>query len=224
MIVAIDGPAGAGKSVLARKLAGALAFGFLDTGAMYRAATLACMRADVDLSIPSEVSECILSSNIEFSENSILLNGEEIVHLIRLPEVSRAIRPVADNPQVREHMVELQRFIVGNGDYVTEGRDQATIAFPNADCKIYLTASPEERALRRQLQLASSGIEVGLEEILAEQQQRDHDDMNRPVGSLKVADDSIYVHTDGMHEEDVLQKLIEIVNKCRKAESHPSSA
>lgn len=224
MIVAIDGPAGAGKSVMARRLAGALGFGFLDTGAMYRAVTLACMRAEIDLMNPHSVAECSLNTNLEFSENSILLDGEEIIHLIRQPEVSRSIRTVADNQQVREHLVDLQRIIVGGGDYVTEGRDQATIAFPNAECKIYLTASPEERAKRRQLQLASSGIDVSLEEILSEQQQRDHDDINRPFGSLKVAGDSIYVHTDGMHEDDVLQKLIHIVNECRNAHSHSSSA
>lgn len=223
MIVAIDGPAGAGKSVLARKLAEALDFGFLDTGAMYRAVTLACMRDGVDLANPDHVARCALQADIEFSENSIILNGEEIIHLLRSQEVSRSIRPIADNPTVREYLVQRQRAIVADKDYVTEGRDQSTVAFPDADCKIYLTASPRERALRRMIQLTNSGLTVSLEEILAEQDQRDRDDIARPVGSLKAAEDAIYVHTDGMHEKDVLQRLIEIVDECRNAQSHPSS-
>jgi CMP/dCMP kinase len=215
MIVAIDGPAGAGKSVLARQLAAALDFGFLDTGAMYRAATLACLRSGIDLQSPAAVEDCVLHSTIQFEANVILLDGDDVSSEIRTPEVSRSIKTIADNEIVRQRMVDLQRSIVGDNDYVTEGRDQATIAFPNADCKIYLTASPMERATRRQIQMASAGIEISVEEILADQQQRDAEDCERQHGALRVADDAVYVLTDGMTESEVLNKLIEVVDRCR---------
>lgn len=216
MIVAIDGPAGAGKSVLARKLAAALNFGFLDTGAMYRVATLACLRAEVDLSDQAQIAQCVKSAVIDYSEDAIRLNHLDVTHDIRTPEVSRAIRPIADHPEIRAFMVDWQRRIVNARNYVTEGRDQATIAFPNAECKIYLTASPLERATRRYMQLASAGVHLPIETILAEQEQRDFDDIHRPYGSLKVAEDAVYVHTDGMGEQEVLQRLIDIVNSCRQ--------
>ncbi len=215
MIVAIDGPAGAGKSVLARKLANALQYGFLDTGAMYRAATLACLQAGIDLNSADDIATCAMAASISFVDSHVFLNGDDVSQLIRTPEVSRNIRPIADHPEVRHYMVDLQRNIVGNQDYVTEGRDQATVAFPYAECKIYLTASPQERANRRKAQLAQAGIEMPLEVILADQEQRDFEDSNRLVGALRVADDAIYVHTDGMKEEDVLRRMIDIVRECR---------
>ncbi len=215
MIVAIDGPAGAGKSVIARKLAQALGFGFLDTGAMYRAAAVACLRAGVDLSNSDQIAQRVLRSKIMFDQQRVLLDDQDITDEIRTPEVSRSIRPIADNAVVRHFMVEMQRSIVAGQDYVTEGRDQATVAFPNAECKIYLTASPVERANRRKMQLAKLGIDATLESILEDQEQRDHEDSHRAVGALKVADDAVYVHTDGLKEDEVLNRLVEIVRASR---------
>ena len=223
MVVTIDGPAGAGKSSLARRRAASLGFGFLDTGAMYRGVTLACIRSGVNLDDPLAIARCAAASDIRLLGDEVWLDGEDITTGIRTPEVTRAIRPVADNRQVRELLVERQRQIVGDRDFVTEGRDQATVAFPNAQCKIFLTASPAERAERRRRQLAVAGIERSLESILSEQQIRDAEDTRRSHGGLVVAEDAIYVHTDGMHEQQVLDKLIEIVRTCRRGASPATS-
>ncbi len=211
MIIAIDGPAGAGKSSISKRLAQELSFNFLDTGAMYRVVTLACLRAEIDLSNETAIAACAAACSIQLDAEKVYLNGENVSDLIRTPEISRSIRAIADNQGVRQQLVRQQREIVGQRDFVTEGRDQGTVAFPNADCKIFLTASPIERASRRQAQLAMAGIHMELEAILADQDQRDAEDTTRVHGNLAVASDAIYVHTDGMQEDEVVQRLVEIV-------------
>jgi len=215
MIVTIDGPAGAGKSSVAKRLSKVLGFSFLDTGAMYRCVTLACLRRNIPLRDPSAVAQIAMDLAIELREDSVWMDGEDVTIAIRTPEVTRSIKAIADNLQVRAAMVQAQRRWVEGKDVVTEGRDQGTVAFPDAPCKIFLTASPEERARRRLRQLLDAGMDADYDEILRLQQERDENDMKRPTGGLRPASNAITVNTDGMQEDDVLQRLLEIVRDRR---------
>jgi cytidylate kinase len=216
MIVTMDGPAGAGKSHLAKLLATRIGFDFLDTGAMYRCVTLACLERGISIDDSSAVAECALSLDIHFSDAVVLLDGADVSHRIRSPEVTSAIRPIADNPVIRERLVELQRVWAGGRDVVTEGRDQGTVAFPNAPCKIYLTASPQERARRRVKQLELQGIAADFDSVLRQQNQRDLEDTSRAYGPLRAASDAIYVFSDGLTEDETLERLVEIVEARRE--------
>lgn len=211
MIVTIDGPAGAGKSSVAKQLARKIGFEFLDTGAMYRCVTLACIRKQIDFSDLNGVAEIARTVRIELVQAKVFLDAEDVSQEIRRPSITQSIRAIADNASVREALVALQRRWTEGRDVVTEGRDQGTVAFPNAECKIFLTATPEERARRRVGQLIELGIDADYSEILAHQNQRDTYDTQRAAGGLKAASDSVAVWTDGMTEDQVLQCLIEIV-------------
>jgi len=215
MIVTMDGPAGAGKSQLARLLAARIGFDFLDTGAMYRCVTLACLERGISIDDPTAAADCAISLDIQFSDSSVLLDGVDVSQRIRSPQVTSSIRPIADNPIIRERLVELQRSWAGARDVVTEGRDQGTVAFPNAPCKIYLTASPQERARRRANQLAREGIQADLDSVLRQQNQRDLEDTSRAFGPLRAASDAIHVFSDGLTEDETLDRLVEIVEARR---------
>ena len=149
MIITIDGPAGAGKSTVARALARRLGFRFLDTGAMYRAVALAALRRGLDWDAPDDLARLARKLDIRMVSERILLDGEDVTEAVRTSDVTAVTRYAADNPQVREFLVELQRKLAGTDNVVTEGRDQGTVAFPHAECKIFLTASREERWCRR---------------------------------------------------------------------------
>jgi cytidylate kinase len=220
MIVTIDGPAGAGKSLVARMLADRLGFAFLDTGAMYRAAALAAFRKGVHWDDEAAVAAIVTAAKIESLPDRVLLNGEDVSQEIRTVEITKLTRHTANNPQVRRHLVALQQQVVASGNYVTEGRDQGTVAFPNAECKIFLIASPEERARRRQRDLAARGETVAFEDVLAQQTERDQSDSTRASGPLVAAKDAVEVNTDGLTPEQVVDKLTAIVESCRK---NPSS-
>jgi CMP/dCMP kinase len=213
MIVAIDGPAGAGKSTIARQLAERLGFAFLDTGAMYRAVALAALRrgwGDGDADAIARLAE---SLTIDFDGRRTLLGGEDVSAAIRTSEVSAAVYLAADNVAVRRRLVDLQRQIAAGRDLVTEGRDQGTVAFPRAECKIFLTASPQERARRRYDELLDRGESTTFEEVLAQQIDRDQRDATRPVGALVKAADAVEVLTDGLTPEQVVDRLEEIVRR-----------
>ena len=211
MIVAIDGPAGAGKSSIARRLAERLGFQFLDTGAMYRAVALAAIRQGLAERDGERIARLAESLSIELRHERTILNGEDVSAAIRTSEVSAAVYLAADNVAVRRRLVELQRQIADDRDTVTEGRDQGTVAFPHAECKIFLTASPEERARRRCEELKARGEPATFDEVLAQQQDRDRRDAARPVGTLLKAADALEVITDGLTPEEVVGRLERIV-------------
>jgi cytidylate kinase len=217
VIVTIDGPAGAGKSSVAKQVAAAIGFDFLDTGAMYRAITLAAIRADVDWQDSGALIDLARKTEIEFREDRIFLFGEDVSGLVRLPSVTDVIRHVADIPEIRDILTHKQREYAFGRDVVTEGRDQGSEVFPAAECKIFLTASPEERALRRQQQLAAAGRHVPVEDILVKQNQRDLEDRMRPVGRLRPADDAVLVQTDGLSPQQVLERVLTIIHARRDA-------
>lgn len=211
MIVTIDGPAGAGKSSIARKAAERLGFEFLDTGSLYRAMTLAAIRAQIDFDNPHEIIDFSNTIDIHWDGQSVLLGKEDVSEQIRSPTVTDAIRFVADIPEIRRRLSEIQRQIAVGRNMVTEGRDQGSEVFIDAECKIFLTASPAERAKRRHQQLADMGRPVPLEEILRAQDQRDEDDRKRPMGSLRPAEDAVTIESDGMSSEQVLELVLETV-------------
>ena len=214
MIVTIDGPAGAGKSSIAKQVAQRLGFEFLDTGAMYRAVTLSALRSNLDLSDGDALVHFVRGVELSWDHERILLFGEDVSEQIRTPEVTKSIRYVADLPAVRDLLSSLQRQFAKGRDIVTEGRDQGTDVFPDAQCKVFLTASPQERARRRQAQLAALGRIMSVEEILETQNQRDLEDSSRDVGRLRAAEDAIVVQSDGMSPDEVLHEVLRIVNQA----------
>ena len=207
MIVTIDGPAGAGKSSTARRLAERLGFRFLDTGAMYRAVALAAVESGLALEDPGPWVELARSLTIEYRDSRLLLNGRDVSQAIRTPQITAVTHYAANNAAVREHLVDLQRQAAGHDDLVTDGRDQGTVAFPDAECKIFLTASPGERARRRFEELRARGEQVSLEEVLADQLKRDERDASREIAPLLPAADAKIVCTDGMQPEEVVDHL-----------------
>jgi CMP/dCMP kinase len=201
MLVAIDGPAGAGKSTVARAVADALGFTYLDTGAMYRAVALASLRGH---GLPHH-------AEIGFAgDGHVLLEGEDVESLIRTPEVSEEASKVASDPQVRRAMVDRQRQLIAQSDWVAEGRDIGTVVAPDADVKVFLTASPEERARRR-------ADELGAEyrTVLRDQAIRDQRDMQRAESPLRPADDAIEVDTTGLSVDEVVQRIVEFAGARR---------
>lgn len=209
MIVTIDGPAGAGKSSIAHQVAVELCFEFLDTGALYRAATYAALRGAINLDDSEALTTLVNGIDLEWEGREVLLDGDSVSSVIRTPEITSSIRYLADVPGVRARLSELQRKIASGRDIVTEGRDQGAEVFPDAECKVFLTASPEERARRRMRQLAEVGRYLSFEEVLAAQNKRDLEDRMRDVGRLRAAEDAVVVNSDGMSPEQVLRTIVD---------------
>ena len=211
MIVTIDGPAGTGKSTVARILAERLGFEFLNTGAMYRAVAYACLQREIELTDAEAVGRVPPQVEILFANNRLLLDGHDVTEAIHGQDVTQGASLVAANPSVRAHLVELQRAAARGSNLVTEGRDQGTVVFPNAECKFFLTASPEERARRRQQELRAKGEFIPLDDLLRQQEVRDQRDENRTCSPLKPASDAAIIDSTSMTLEDVASHLEALV-------------
>ena len=201
MVVAIDGPAGAGKSTVAHAVADALGFTYLDSGAMYRAVGLLVLEQDVPA---SQIAERL---QIELGER-VLANGRDVTDAIRIPEVSEAASKVAANPAVRTALVAKQRELLSHGDWVAEGRDIGTVVAPDAALKVFLTADPEERARRRAAELGADATTV-----LRDQALRDEQDSAREHSPLRPAEGSVELDTTGLSVQDVVARIVELVRK-----------
>jgi cytidylate kinase len=202
LVIAIDGPAGAGKSSVARRVAEKLDFTYLDSGAMYRCVALTCLEWGADPEQSGEATSTAESIEISFEHGDVLIDGVDVSEEIRSPEVTEAASMVAVHPGVREAMVTEQRRLIESGRYVTEGRDIGTVVSPESPLKIFLTATPEVRAGRR---AAQSGGDVA--EILAAQTERDRRDTEREHGALISADDAVHVDTSNMSIEEVVDRI-----------------
>lgn len=221
MVITIDGPAGTGKSTVALAVAERLGFDFLDTGAMYRAVGLAALRKQVNLEDPRELAFVAKHARIEFDWTRhppvLVLNGEPVSHLLRSVDATRAASYIAVVPAIREMLVSQQQQIGSeHRNIVTEGRDQGSIVFPEAEFKFYLDATPQERAKRRAQQLRLRGEIVDYNEILGEIVSRDHRDANRSVGPLSVPKDAIVMETTELSQRDVIDRIVAKVHAGRR--------
>jgi cytidylate kinase len=202
MVIAIDGPAGAGKSTVARGLAAELGFTYLDSGAMYRCVALAALRRGVDPDDPGAVAELAASIAISLGEGSVTLDGEDVSAEIREPAVSEASSRVSVHPDVREALVARQRELIAAGRYVAEGRDIGTVVSPDSPLKVFLTASAEERARRRAAQTGED-----LAAVLAAQRERDRRDETREHSALRAAADAVEIDTTGLGQDEVVARV-----------------
>jgi cytidylate kinase len=202
MVIAIDGPAGAGKSTVARALASELDFTYLDSGAMYRCVALAALRRRVDLDDGEAVAAVAAEISISLKGERVELDGEDVSAEIREPRVSEASSRVSVHPGVREAMVARQRELIAAGRYVAEGRDIGTVVSPDSPLKVFLTASPEERARRRAAQTGEDP-----ESVLTAQRERDRRDESREHSALRVAEDAVEIDTTGLSQDEVVSRL-----------------
>lgn len=211
-IVAMDGPAGAGKGTITKQVAQKLGYIYIDTGAMFRCVTLNIIQEGIEIKQEDRIKEILDKINIDMQESGeIFLNGEEVSKTIREEEVNRFVSPISVIPMVREKLLEIQRKIAQGKNVIMEGRDIGTVVFPNADVKIYLDASAEERARRRLKQNQEKGISGSYEEVLKSIMDRDERDKNRKIAPLKQAEDAIYIDSTNMSIEEVVDKIVRIV-------------
>lgn len=219
MIVAVDGPAGSGKGTITKKIEEKLGFLNLDTGATYRCVALQALREGLTLNDEKEIIK--IANNIDIridntgEKDIILLNGEDVSEEIRTKEVTSIVSQISSIIPVREKMVEVQRNLAKGKNVIVEGRDIGTVVFPNADIKIYLDASEEIRAKRRYEENVQNGIDMTYEEVLENVKMRDYNDMHKPYGALKKADDAIVVDSTNLNIEEVVEKIIKIIKDCK---------
>ena len=213
--VAIDGPAGSGKSSICEIVSKRIGFTHIDTGAMYRAVTLEAMRRDIDLGDESQYN-FIDSINLIYKDDKTLLEGEDVSGEIRSIPVTKNVSLVSSLKRVRDKMVDFQRESAKHGYVLMDGRDIGTVVLPNANCKIFLTAAPEERAKRRLKELEEKSIKCDFNTVLEDIKLRDYKDSHRAISPLKKADDAVEVDTTNMSIDQVCDRIIEIINERMK--------
>ncbi len=208
-LIAIDGPAGAGKSSVARRLAERLGFALVDTGGIYRAVALAAARRGITWTDDAGLALLLSTWRIEQRDGGLSIDGEDVSEAIRAPEISRGASTVSARPVVRDGLLELQRSLAlqAKRGAVLEGRDIGTVVFPDAAVKFFVTASPEKRATRRYAELSSKGVTISYESVLADQIQRDREDSERAIAPLKPAPDAVIVDTTALTLEQVVNRL-----------------
>lgn len=217
--IAIDGPAGAGKSSIAKEAAKQLGFIYVDTGALYRTVALNAIRQGADLNDPDAVVGTLNGADIslafENGSQKVLLNGEDVSSEIRTEEISAGASKVSAIPKVREFLFDLQKNIAANNNCLMDGRDIGTVVLPNADLKVFLTAAPEERARRRYQQNLDLGMDADYDKILEEVNQRDYQDTHREIAPLRQADDAVLLDTTDLNFDEVVDKLLKLVEERR---------
>ncbi len=213
LIVAIDGPSGAGKGTLARALADRLRYRHIDTGAMYRAVAWKALRDGLALDDEMAVEKVATSASLNVEDGRVLIDGEDVTAAIRTPEIDRAAAAVARLERVREDLVLRQRALGAQGGVVIEGRDIGSVVFPAADVKVYLDADAQERARRRASDAAHSGRQEGLAAVRSQLDARDRADSTRAVAPLTLAQDAAYIDTTGLPSDVVLARVLQIVKK-----------
>ena len=215
--IAIDGPAGAGKSTLSRTVAKKLGFIYVDTGALYRTVGLKFLNLGYDTDLNCEIGDVLNNTTayIRFvnGEQRVFLDGNDVSDLIRTPKASMMASAVSAKPEVREFLLNMQRKLAEDNNVVMDGRDIGTVVLPNATLKIYLTASAEDRAMRRHKELCEKGENVTFEDVYKDMVQRDYNDMNRPISPLKKADDAVLADTTGYEFEQSLELLLKIIEE-----------
>lgn len=217
MIITIDGPSGAGKSTTAIALARRLGFEYLDTGAMYRAITVAALRAKISVDNESALSQLLESIQLRMPSGRVFLNDEEVSDQIRNSQVTASSGKIASSPTVRRFLVGLQRSIAHGRNMVCEGRDQGTVVFPEAICKFYLTADPVERARRRQRELVGRGEVVTWEDVLRAQNERDRRDASRDLAPMVPAKDAITLDSTHFNLEQIVERMEQEFNHQKAA-------
>jgi len=208
-IVAIDGPAGAGKSTVARQLARRLGFTIIDTGAIYRSVALAALKAGIPWDDDQRLGKLLDEGlGLTFDGERVLLRGEDVTEAIRTPEITRGASVVSARPVVRQKLLQLQRDLGRSAQRgaVLEGRDIGTVVFPDAQVKFFLTASDAARARRRHAELADKGLQVPLDEVLTDQRRRDKDDTERSIAPLRAAPDAVVIDTTGLDLDEVVER------------------
>ena len=210
--IAIDGPAGAGKSTVARLVAEKLGYTYIDTGAMYRALTLEALERNIDLKDADALVEALVTMNLTIqpgsSGNQVFIHGQDVTARIRRPEVSEHVSLVSSHEKVRKAVVKIQQEMAQQDNVVMDGRDIGTVVMPNADFKFYLDASVEERAKRRSLELSKRGFSVSLEELIDKIRQRDEFDSTRKVSPLRKAEDAIVIDTTHLTVDEVVDLIL----------------